>query len=268
MAARRDGVWNSTYETSWSLIALTDWVRATGELKADYEYTALLNDRGIAQGHASAETITRTSVVDIPVADLVRDVGNRLTILRGDGPGRLYYTAHLKAYLPVPSVKAADRGIQLFRRYTLASCDQGNACPDVNSAQVGDVIRVNLTLMAPGELHYLQLEDPIPAGAEIVDSGLATTSQLAEGPALRRTGVNPYYWWWHWYSRSELRDDRVTLFAGYVSRGTYEYSYTFRATTPGQFNVIPAFANEQYFAEVFGRSDGSLFTITPKQSGQ
>lgn len=268
MVSRRDGIWNSTQETAWSLIALTDWVRATGELKADYEHTALLNDKGIAQGRATAETITRTTVIDVPIANLLRDAGNRLTILRGDGPGRLYYTAHLKAYLPAPSVKAADRGIQLLRRYTLASCDKGNACPDVNSAQVGDVIRVNLTLIAPGELHYLQLEDPIPAGAEIVDTGLATTSQLAEGPALRKTGANPYYWWWHWYSRSELRDDRVALFAGYVSKGTYEYSYTFRATTPGQFNVIPAFVNEQYFAEVFGRSDGLLFTITPKQSGQ
>ncbi len=265
MASRRDGYWNSTQETAWSLIGLTDWVRATGELKADYEYTAVLNDRGIAQGRATAQTITQTTVVNIPIAQLLRDTGNRLTILRGDGPGRLYYTAHLKAYLPVPSVKAADRGLQVLRRYTLASCDQAaGACPEVTSAQVGDVIRVNLTLIAPSELHYLQLEDPIPAGAEIVDTALATTSQLAEGPSLQRSGASPYWWWWHWYSRSELRDDRVALFAGYLSKGTYEYSYTFRATTPGQFNVIPAFGNEQYFPEVFGRSDGALFTITAK----
>ena len=264
MVSRKDGIWSSTQETAWSLIALTDWVRATGELKADYEYTALLNDKGIAQGRATAETITRTAVIDIPIADLLRDTGNRLTILRGDGPGRLYYTAHLKAYLPVPSVKAADRGMQLLRRYTLASCDKGNACPEVASAQVGDIIRVNLTLIAPSELHYLQLEDPIPAGAEIVDTGLATTSQLAEGPSLRKASASPYWWWWHWYSRSELRDDRVALFASTLSKGTYEYSYTFRATTPGQFNVIPAISNEQYFPEVFGRSDGSLFTITSK----
>jgi uncharacterized protein YfaS (alpha-2-macroglobulin family) len=94
-----------------------------------------------------------------------------------------------------------------------------------------------------------------------VDTGLATTSQLSEGPSLRRTNTSPYYWWWYWYSHSELRDDRVALFANYLSAGTYEYSYTLRATSAGQFNVIPAFANEQYFPEVFGRSDGALFTI-------
>ncbi|MCL5273988.1 MAG: hypothetical protein M1434_04470, partial [Chloroflexi bacterium] len=137
-------------------------------------------------------------------------------------------------------------------------------CPEVTTAKVGDVIRVNLTLVAPSELYYLQLEDPIPAGTEIVDTGLATTSQLAEGPSLRRSAakVSPYYWWWHWYSRSELRDDRVALFARYLPKGTYEYSYTIRATSAGRFNVIPAFVNEQYFPEVFGRSDGALFTIS------
>ena len=262
MVTRNDGIWNTTQETAWSLIALTDWVRATGELKANYEFGALLNDKTVAQGQATAQTITQTAIVNVPIADLLRDTGNRLTVLRGEGPGRLYYSAHLKAYLPVPSIKAVDRGIQVLRRYTLASCTEGAKCPEISSARVGDVIRVNLTLIAPGELHYVQLEDPIPAGTEIVDTGLATTSQLAEGPSLRRSAESPYYWWWYWYSRSELRDDRVALFAGYLSKGSYEYSYTIRATSAGQFNVIPAFINEQYFPEVFGRSDGALFTIT------
>jgi uncharacterized protein YfaS (alpha-2-macroglobulin family) len=59
-----------------------------------------------------------------------------------------------------------------------------------------------------------------------------------------------------------LRDDRVVLFADYLSKGSYEYSYTMRVTSAGAFNVIPAFANQQYFPEVFGRSDGRLLTIS------
>ena len=51
------------------------------------------------------------------------------------------------------------------------------------------------------------------------------------------------------------------LFADYLSAGTYEYSYTFRATLPGEYRVIPTVAKEFYFPEVFGRSDGRLLTI-------
>jgi len=108
----------------------------------------------------------------------------------------------------------------------------------------------------------VQLTDMLPAGAEVIDTGLATTSQLAQGPTLSRGGDRPWFWWWwYWYSRSELRDDRVVLFADYLSKGSYEYSYTMRVTSAGAFNVIPAFASQQYFPEVFGRSDGRLLTV-------
>ena len=266
VARNADGFWHSTQETAWSLIALTDWMKATNELNGNYEFGAFLNDGNIAQGKASPATITQTTIITLPVASLLRDVGNKLTIARGAGDGRLYYTAHLKAYLPVPSIKAADRGIAVQRRYTLASCVESvEKCPDVSSVKVGDVIRVSLTVIAPSDLHYIQLEDPLPAGAEAVDTGLATTSQLAAGPDLQTANgkrQTSYWWWWNWYSRSELRDDRVALFATNLPKGTYEYSYTMRATSVGQFNVIPTFVNEQYFPEVFGRSEGRLLTVT------
>ncbi|MGQ9903602.1 MAG: Ig-like domain-containing protein [Anaerolineae bacterium] len=261
MASRVDGAWRTTQENVWSLIALTDWMAATGELKGDYAFAAQLNNEIVAQGRASPQTITETTRITVPMAALLRDVGNRLTIGRGEGQGRLYYTAHLKAYLPVPTLPAVDRGIQVLRRYTLASCADGPRCPEVTTASVGDVIRVELTLIAPNNLYYVQLTDMLPAGAEVIDTGLATTSQLAQGPALSRGGDRPWFWWWYWYSRSELRDDRVVLFADFLSKGSYEYSYTMRVTSAGAFNVIPAFANQQYFPEVFGRSEGRLLTV-------
>jgi uncharacterized protein YfaS (alpha-2-macroglobulin family) len=35
-----------------------------------------------------------------------------------------------------------------------------------------------------------------------------------------------------------------------------------RAGLPGTFKVMPSVANEMYFPEVFGRSDGMVFDIT------
>ncbi len=52
------------------------------------------------------------------------------------------------------------------------------------------------------------------------------------------------------------------LFARFVDKGVYEYTYFARATTPGEFKVPPATGYEQYFPEVWGRSDGGLFQVT------
>jgi hypothetical protein len=123
-----------------------------------------------------------------------------------------------------------------------------------------------LTIVAPHDLYYVVVEDPLPAGAEAIDPSLATTSLVEQRPTLFREaesehGRDLYRWWWSWYSRSEMRDDKVVLFADYLPAGTYEYTYTFRATRPGEYRVVPTDAREFYFPEVFGRAAGRLLTI-------
>ena len=273
MVARKAGIWETTQETAWALIALTDWMRLTGELKPAFDYAVFLNDASIGEGRFTPENVRDSVKLKIAVKDLLRDVGNRLTFARGEGDGRLYYSAHLKVYLPVEEIDPVDRGILVSRRYTLASCqaENRNECPEVNQVKLGDVIRVDLTIIAKSDMYYLVVEDPLPAGAEAIDRGLATTSLLEQAPNLSPIGYDEigrpfygYYWyWWNWYSRSELRDEKVVLFTDYLSKGTYEYSYTMRATLPGAYKVIPTVAQEFYFPEVFGRSDGRLLTIEP-----
>ncbi len=268
MVARQAGIWETTQETAWALIALTDWMVATGELDADYDYGAFLNDAELATASATRTTVRESTRIEVPVGDLVADTLNVLGIARTAGPGRLYYTAHLEVYQPVEALEPADRGFRIERRYTDAACaaekiragDSVLECPEVREVKLGDVIRVDLTIITPHDRYYVVVEDPLPAGGEAIDTGLATTSQLALEPTLSRPNSR-WWWWWNWYSRSELRDEKVVLFADVLAAGTYEYSYTFRATLPGEYRVIPTVAREFYFPEVFGRSDGRLLTI-------
>ncbi|HZY45832.1 MAG TPA: alpha-2-macroglobulin family protein, partial [Anaerolineae bacterium] len=183
MVARKIGYWETTQETAWALIGLTDWMRAKGELKPNYDYALFLNDKSISEGHLSPAQVQDPIKLQIAVKDLIADVGNKLRFSRGDGAGVLYYTAHLKVYQPVEDLKPANRGVIVSRRYSLASCTETDRskCPDVREVKLGDVIRVDLTIVASNDLYYLVVEDPLPAGAEAVDTGLATTSMLAQG---------------------------------------------------------------------------------------
>ncbi|MCP4540580.1 MAG: alpha-2-macroglobulin [Chloroflexi bacterium] len=267
MVARQDGIWETTQETAWAIIAFTDWMAVTGELQGAYEYSVWLNEDTLAEGSVTPDTVGESIQQQVDVAELLADVGNRLTIGRGQGEGRLYYTAHLKVYLPVEEIEPLDRGIIVSRRYTDPDCTEGAKCPEIDETAAGDVVQVKLTVIAPHDLYYVVVEDPLPAGAEAIDTSLATTSRLEQEPGLYRETDDDgwygfYYWWWRWYSRSEMRDDKVVLFADYLPAGTYEYTYTFRATQPGEYQVIPTTANEFYFPEVFGRGDGRLFVIS------
>ncbi|MGD1993541.1 MAG: Ig-like domain-containing protein [Anaerolineae bacterium] len=270
MVARQDGIWETTQETAWALIALTDWMAVTGELQAEYDYGVQLNDELLVSERVTPETVQESVQLQIDVADLLAETGNRLVVGRGPGEGRLYYTAHLKVYLPVEEIDPLDRGIIVQRQYVPADCPLDEVCEEIDSAAVGEEVQVRLTIIAPHDLYYVVVEDPLPAGGEAIDPTLATTSLLAQEPGLFREPVEEeeerwspfYWWWWRWYSRSEMRDEKVVLFADYLPAGTYTYQYTFRATQPGEYGVIPTTANEFYFPEVFGRGAGREFVVT------
>ena len=83
----------------------------------------------------------------------------------------------------------------------------------------------------------------------------------------RGAATAPAYYapWYRWYynpwDQVELRDDRLVLRASRLPRGVHEYVYYARATTPGDFFVAPAHAEEAFFPEVFGRSDSGRFSV-------
>lgn len=270
MVARKSGHWETTQETAWSLIALTDYMVMTGELEADYSYMLSLNGQIIDQQDIERQDVGQSFQIKVPIADLLAQEVNRVWVVREKpapdqtGKGRLYYTMHLRYFLPVQDVKALSRGIIVARQYQPIDCTTED-CASIDGATVGEAVRVKITLIAPHDLYYLVLEDPLPAGCEAVDQSLQTTSVVSEDPELEREGGNgwsDYGWSWTWFTHSEVRDEKVALFANYVPRGTYEYTYLIRASVPGKFLTMPTLAYEMYFPEVWGRGDGGTFTIT------
>jgi len=271
MVVRKDGYWETTQETAWAIIGLTDWMAVTGELEGNYDWHVIANGELLGEGSVNSENVDQTTKLQIEVAQLLAEEANRVVIERwapegeDEGTGRLYYSLYLRYFKPVEEVTALNRGIIVSRRYTRVDCDpEEGRCPAIDGAQVGDAIRVKLTIIAPNDLHYVVIEDPFPAGAEGVDRSLKTTSIADESPELVRTDrYDPWGGWgWWWFSHTDLRDEKAVLFASYLPRGTYEYTYLIRASLPGEFRAIPTHAYEMYFPEVFGRSDGGVFTIT------
>ena len=284
MVARKEGHWETTQVTAWSVLALTDFMAATGELVGNYTYDVAVNGQALASGSVDKGSVDQSREVRVAIRDLVQNAAvgqaaaNEVTISRGPGDGRLYYSAYLNYYLPADKIGAQNRGILVGRQYfavdnqTLKPTDR-----QIESAQIGDYVQVRLTLVAPTDLHYLVLEDGLPAGFEAVDNSLKTSTAAAAAPLLKsgvvvapvgtapsdETAVIDRYGWpyWHYWSHTEIRDDRVAVFATYLGRGVYEYSYIIRAALAGQFRALPARAWEMYFPEVFGRSGSTLFTV-------
>ncbi|MBU0491710.1 MAG: Ig-like domain-containing protein [Chloroflexi bacterium] len=268
MVSRQEGHWETTQETAFAVLALTDVMLSTGELEADYTYRVALNAKTLTERTVNKANVGDNETLVIKVSDLLigETEANRLAIERlvptgaQTGRGKLWYSAYLRYFLPAQEVLARSQGIGIAREYLPYGASGDELVAGVRTSRVGDVIQVKLTIMAPNDLHYLVVEDWLPAGFEAVDTSLKTTSQAYQGPTLSSRAER---WWWRYVNSTALRDEKTVLFATYLPAGTYEYTYLIRATTAGEFRTIPTTASEMYFPEVWGRSDGGVFTVTP-----
>jgi uncharacterized protein YfaS (alpha-2-macroglobulin family) len=181
----------------------------------------------------------------------------------------MYYSLNLRYLTPAKEVEALSRGISVSHEYTALD----DPATRISSAKLGDVIRVKVTVMSSHDRNYVTVDDFLPAGFEPIDPQLKTTdpalvATLNQERLAARDEDAPDYWapWHRWYytpfQQVVTRDDRVTLRAQELPRGVHEYTYYVRATTPGDFFVAPAVAEESFFPEVFGRSDSGRFTVT------
>jgi uncharacterized protein YfaS (alpha-2-macroglobulin family) len=259
MSSRTGGHWQGTQETAWTLMALTNWMVASGELNANYKFGVAVNGTQIGSGIADADTLRQTYEMHVDVANLFQDQVNRLLIGRSDGPGNLYYTAFLNVSLPVDQVKALNQGIVVSRSYY----DPNDLNTPLSEAKQGQLLLVKVTLVAPNALHYLVVDDPLPAGLEAVNQQLNTSQQALNPQDFRWDNLVNQGWGWWYFDQIQMYDQKVTFSASYLPAGTYVYTYFVRAATVGSFQTIPTTAQEFYFPEVYGRGDGSIFVVKP-----
>lgn len=197
--------------------------------------------------------------------------------------GVLYYSA-LMRYAPAEVPKEPlERG--LFVQRWLEPYEGGG---QIRTVRAGELVRVRVRVGSAQERHHVAVSVPIPAGLEIVDTSLATTARKeaaprAEGPGeayddesaeeygdvgVSDDGGYEAPWggrFWSPFVFEEKRDDRLVLFADQLPPGLHVASFVARATTPGEFSLMPARAEEMYAPETFGRSDGGTFKVVASE---
>ena len=255
------GCWNSTYENAWVLLAMTEVLENSGDLNADYSFSADLNGALLAEGQADLlHPVLATTLLD----DLQLSLPNALNLTRGAGEGSLYYRAALTVYRPAESAEALNRGIEITRNYYDAACQEDCSPLTETKLAEGRSIRAQLTLNVPEDSYNLIVEDFIPAGTEILNRRLKTAQRGFETEEISLyDAAHPFAdgWGWWLFSAPQIGDESIRWTADYLPAGTYLLSYTLVPMQVGEYRVLPAHAWQKYFPEVQGTSAGEIFNI-------
>ncbi|HXW09482.1 MAG TPA: MG2 domain-containing protein [Steroidobacteraceae bacterium] len=120
----------------------------------------------------------------------------------------------------------------------------------------GDVARVRLDVDAQQDATWVVVDDPIPAGATILGTGLGGQSQrLTEGE--RRSGAA-------WPAFEERRSDAFRAYYRFVPQGRWTVEYTVRLDNPGTFLLPPTRVEAMYAPEIHAERPNAAVTIEPR----
>ena len=247
--------WCSTEQTAMVIFGLTDYLKASGELKPDFHATVFVNDREVLTRRFTAgdALATAPAVVHLPAADL--PAGKSAVRVSKTGRGTLYWSARATYVSSEKRLeKSGSVSLNLLRDYyRLVPEQKGETIvhrlvPLEGELHPGDLLVGRLTLSG-GRWRYLMIEDPIPAGTEFVKRD--DLYEIVDRPP----------WWTTYWTRREQHDDRAAFFETYFDGRQTQYLYLLKVVNPGLFKVGPARVSPMYQPQYFATSEAREVTI-------
>lgn len=247
--------WASTKRTAFVIFGLTDVLKRSGELKPDYQVKVTVNGAEVLSKRFTAEDALSPQPVKIRVPVKGNESNPKVTVTK-NGDGVLFASARWEYRSNgTDSRLRGDTPLKINRNYyRLNPVNEGgkiiyNMEPLSGEAKLGDLVAVRLSVSGQENQRYLLVEDPLPTGAEVVARD--DLYQVRGQPA----------WWTTWWSRREVRDNRVSYFPWRMPKDGLEYVYLIRFTNAGAFKVTPARVEPMYKPGHLGWSQPATFEV-------
>jgi hypothetical protein len=121
----------------------------------------------------------------------------------------------------------------------------GNTGKKVRYA-VGDVLRIRLDMEARSDMTWVVVDDPVPAGASILGTGLGGDSRLSTAGEQSRGNVQEAF--------TERSRESFRVYYEYVPKGKWFAEYTLRLNNEGIFQMPAARIEALYAPEMYGET--------------
>ncbi len=249
---RRQGYyWNSTKDTAFAIYGLIDYAKVSQEMTPSYDLEVYLNGETVLAQHITDANSAGTFSIRRKGATVGET--NHIRVVKR-GKGALYLSSALDYYTNEDNVEArGNSNLNVSREYLRLSVQQvgyelkWTTAPLAGEIKSGDLIVVKLHLTGRVARH-LMLEDPIPSGAEQLDSVGNLNLDYADTS------------WTDWYSAREFRDQRTVFFMDTFD-GDATLQYAIRVQLPGEFIVAPARAELMYEPSINANTSSQHFTF-------
>jgi hypothetical protein len=239
LGRQQRGHWNTTVANAWGVLALE---RFGGKFEAE-PVTGVT----VAELTKQRRTLDWSRQPDGGSLNFSWPPGQASLSLAQDGSGKPWATVQSLAAIPLK--EPFSSGYRIAR--VVSAIEQKTK----GQWTRGDVMRVRLDLEAQSDMSWVVVNDPVPAGAAILGTGLGRDSQiLASGE--KKQG-------WVWPAYEERKFDSFRAYYRFVPKGKWSVEYTLRLNNPGEFLLPETRVEALYSPEMFGELPNARVSIGP-----
>ena len=239
LGRQRRGVWDLTLANAWGVLAVE-------KFSAAYEKTRVTGTTRAALGAVSRSVDWAQSPkgagLALPWPPRREDV-----VVEHAGTGKPWVTLQARAAIPLKA--PLSNGYAVTK--TLIAVEQKTA----GTWSRGDIVRVRLDVDAQSDMTWVVVNDPIPAGASHLGSGLGGQSRIALA-GQQQSGCPCVAF-------EERAFDGVRAYFPYVRKGKWTYEYTIRLNQSGRFELPTTRVEALYAPEAFGELPNDPFQVKP-----
>lgn len=237
LSRQKRGIWGTTVANAWGVTAI-------GKFSKAFEKTPVSGSVNLRLGEQS------TPLTVLPKKqqhDFVWPFGRQMLSVTHTGSGAPWAIVQSRAAIPLKA--PLSTGYAIKRSVTPV---EQKTKPGYSR---GDVYRVTLDIDAQTDMTWVVIDDPIPAGAAILGSGLGRDSGLlASGE--KRAG-------WAWPAFIERTQYAYRAYYAIVPKGSFKIEYTVRLNNPGKFDLPPTRVEAMYSPELFGELPNAMVEVNP-----
>ena len=239
------GHWMTTTANVWGVLALEKFAAKFESEKVSGTTKAILQQASGAPISEQSYTWPGNTSAGFMLAWPSKAVNPLALKLNQDGKGKPW--VNLQSLAAVPLKAAFSSGYRLTK--TITPVEQKNA----GAFSRGDILRVKVEVDAQTDMTWVVVNDPIPAGASLLGSGLgrdsviATSSERSNGSA--------------WIAYEERSFEGFRSYYQFVPKGKFSLSYTIRLNNPGEFQLPPTRVEAMYAPEMFGESPNASMIV-------
>ena len=257
----KKGYYKSTSSTARIFLSVSSFIENKNLEETDLTSSLSLNEKNLGAYDFKGLDSSPVEIKAEFTSDIIKNLPKEQEIpvqFTKEGKGSLYYTMLMKYAILPEEQTSRDEG---FSIYTEIYDTETGKKVSKDTLEIGKTYKETVCISTTKDREFAAVRIPVPCGAEILNAAFSTTGEVIEKSEKTKKSADFKDANKTSLSNQTIYANEVQYFWNFFAKGAKTVEFYFRTSRKGTYQTPSSSATCMYEEEIFGRTDGKIWTI-------